>query len=317
MVCLVVLIPTFISVFPTLVNADYTYIVLSGSMRPTIYPGDMIVVKKVTADEVAAGDIITFKYGEHIATHRLIKIEEGESGKILAVKGDANEEIDGYVPEEKLVGKVQFIIPLRYLMSPYGYILLILTPTVYLIANYLYKIIEEPVRGNRPRKRKFRLPFQSRWKRRSLRKPVLDTTSLILTLIVAASSMRLMAPHIIASNAYYSDVESISNSSFSIGRINSTIICNVSNSTIKLGENVTIYGSIIPVHKIVKVNLAYECNGSIITTKKISTEGNGVFQDIYTPSGVGNWTVTAYWNGDNDYYGATSDKIQFTVEKNE
>ena len=87
------------------------YIVLSGSMEPTLQVGGMVVVKEVPASEIQTGDIITFNSGGKSntpTTHRVIDIEEG----LFQTKGDANEVADP-VPVEasRIVGKVNLHIP--------------------------------------------------------------------------------------------------------------------------------------------------------------------------------------------------------------
>lgn len=84
------------------------YIVLTGSMTPTIYPGDLIIVKEVPTSEIKQGDIITFgsSMSSNITTHRVKDIEKGDKIKFIT-KGDANEVVDPNPVESKLVvGKV-------------------------------------------------------------------------------------------------------------------------------------------------------------------------------------------------------------------
>lgn len=70
------------------------FIVLSGSMETEIYAGDIAVVKEVDADTIKEGDIIAFRYGETVITHRVVDIKEIDGNKELYTKGDNNNEID-------------------------------------------------------------------------------------------------------------------------------------------------------------------------------------------------------------------------------
>jgi signal peptidase I len=63
--------------------------VLSGSMRPVIEPGDMIIVKEKKSTEMKKGNIVTFEHGGKIVTHRITSVSQ-ESGVSYQTKGDAN-----------------------------------------------------------------------------------------------------------------------------------------------------------------------------------------------------------------------------------
>lgn len=84
----------------------YTFFeVATGSMNPTMQIGDVIVVK--ITKEVKENDIIVYKDGESIITHRLIKKTNDE----LIAKGDANNSEDKPIQESMVLGKVEKIIP--------------------------------------------------------------------------------------------------------------------------------------------------------------------------------------------------------------
>lgn len=84
----------------------YTFFeVATGSMSPTIEIGDVIITK--ITKEVSENDIIVYKDGKSIITHRLIKKNEEE----LIAKGDANNSEDKPIQEEMVLGKVEKIIP--------------------------------------------------------------------------------------------------------------------------------------------------------------------------------------------------------------
>ena len=77
----------------------------SGSMEPALPVGSVIYVKQVSPEEVAEGDIITFRREDATVTHRVVenRLVEGE----FITKGDANEEADLQpVPYESLIGRV-------------------------------------------------------------------------------------------------------------------------------------------------------------------------------------------------------------------
>ena len=90
--------------------------VVTGSMEPSIYAGEYILVEKVPCDQLSEGDIITF-YSEDEAiygmpnTHRIIAVNEDGS---FITKGDANSTADktAVTPDRvigKYTGKLRFI----------------------------------------------------------------------------------------------------------------------------------------------------------------------------------------------------------------
>lgn len=82
----------------------YTFFeVGSGSMSPTILSNDVIVVK--LNENYQTNDIVTFRYGDSIVTHRIVKI----NGDKIITKGDANNIRDLSVNKDSMIGKVVFV----------------------------------------------------------------------------------------------------------------------------------------------------------------------------------------------------------------
>ena len=84
----------------------------SGSMRPTMDVGDVVIIAKVPANVIKPGDIIQFRRPEKVTMmHRLVEIQETEGAKSFITKGDANDEPDiDPVIAENVVGKAVFNI---------------------------------------------------------------------------------------------------------------------------------------------------------------------------------------------------------------
>ena len=103
-----------------------TAVVISGSMSGSIEINDMVVIHR--EDSYAVGDVITFKSGDSLVTHRIV--EETPDG--FVTKGDANNAEDTRpVPPEAVVGKVVLVIPgiglvIEYLRTPLGMTCLVL-----------------------------------------------------------------------------------------------------------------------------------------------------------------------------------------------
>lgn len=80
--------------------------VAGGSMRPTLEPGDLVVLKGENPDSLRKGDIIAVRVPKSSRTeyglpaqvvHRIIDIEKSPAGPIFHTKGDANSEPDVFV----------------------------------------------------------------------------------------------------------------------------------------------------------------------------------------------------------------------------
>lgn len=87
-------------VFPTLV--------LTGSMEPFIYSGDIVLIQRVTPEEISVGDIIQFRADNYDIIHRVIARDDHE----LTTKGDNNNAIDPDTVNTGFVrGKYLYHIP--------------------------------------------------------------------------------------------------------------------------------------------------------------------------------------------------------------
>lgn len=86
-----------------------TFVIVSESMEPTINPGDAIFIKEVPQNELKENDIISFKDGNIINTHRIVRINN-DNGKITyTTKGDNNKNEDRIaVSYDKIEGKYEF-----------------------------------------------------------------------------------------------------------------------------------------------------------------------------------------------------------------
>ena len=76
--------------------------VLSGSMRPTFNPGDLIIVRPEPLSAVRVGQVISYAVpvGDHrIETHRVIRIVKGGANPIVQTQGDANNWHDPWVAQ--------------------------------------------------------------------------------------------------------------------------------------------------------------------------------------------------------------------------
>ena len=70
------------------------FIVLTGSMEPEIHGGDLAIIKTVDPSQLKADDIISYKYGSAVITHRIIGLTEKDKAPAFITKGDANNSED-------------------------------------------------------------------------------------------------------------------------------------------------------------------------------------------------------------------------------
>lgn len=131
------------------------YVVLSGSMLPTIKIKDVVVTKKIPEERLEIGDIITFispdqRFGGISVTHRIIdKIYDETDGVYkYRTQGDNNNIADSVpVPNSNILGKVILKIPkLGYiqdvLSSKGGLIVLVLIPCLAILSYDIMKILK-------------------------------------------------------------------------------------------------------------------------------------------------------------------------------
>ena len=84
--------------------------VLTGSMQPTLPVGSLIYIKEADPAQLQVGDVITYQLeGDTMVTHRVVENVPEEN--YLITQGDANEDPDGQIAYDQIVGKMEFHIP--------------------------------------------------------------------------------------------------------------------------------------------------------------------------------------------------------------
>jgi signal peptidase len=127
----------------------------TGSMRPTIYPGSLVVVQQMSSPgQVHVGDIIEFSpsWFNGSVVHRVVAVtESSQGGVIFTTKGDNNTSPDPLpVSFSKVTGRVVLIVPyLGFLvLSPPLDISLV---AVLFVSSLLGSSLKSPKPGFRPR----------------------------------------------------------------------------------------------------------------------------------------------------------------------
>ena len=100
---------------------------------------------------------------------------------------------------------------------------------------------------------------------------------------------------------------------FRIRRAPNSISVSLSTQTIGQGENLLVTGELPEAHEGVEIVLDYVRPDGSIVKRTVTTEPDGSFSDRYSPDMSGAWTVTAKWEGNEDYE-ATSMTRSFTVK---
>lgn len=102
-------------VIPRLAGGS-TYVIETGSMRPDLPPGTLIVDKARDAGAVSAGDVITYQLEPNkpeVVTHRVISVGYDGAGQVRwQTQGDANNAPDeNWVIADQLRGEVWYAVP--------------------------------------------------------------------------------------------------------------------------------------------------------------------------------------------------------------
>lgn len=117
-------------------------IVISGSMEPVIPTGSIIYIKDTSPSDLKVGDTVTFTLasasleapdkmensggGVDYGTHQIIDIDRSDPTRTLILtKGTANDNADGWIDADRVVGKYLFHLPgmgfvATYIQSPTG-----------------------------------------------------------------------------------------------------------------------------------------------------------------------------------------------------
>lgn len=135
--------------------------VMSGSMKPTIPTGSLVIIKPCKNYNV--NDIVTFKsYGSQkkndFTTHRIVDLSSDSGETIFFTKGDANKSQDtGYLTHDQIKGKVFLCIALvgyiiGYAKTLPGLIIIIVLATI-IVYEEIKKIRNEIKRIRRSKQK--------------------------------------------------------------------------------------------------------------------------------------------------------------------
>ena len=126
--------------------------VQSGSMSPAIKIGDGLIVKSVPFQSLRVGDVVTYRQGGGLISHRIVSIKKQPN--VLITKGDYNRVADDPFPADMVTGRAVAIVPhlgkvTTILKSPLALLLIIYIPSVGIIlweARSLQRALVRPYR---------------------------------------------------------------------------------------------------------------------------------------------------------------------------
>jgi signal peptidase len=116
------------------------FIVLSDSMNPGISAGDLVLTKEADTDTLKVGDIISYRVGDSVITHRITGITERDGALSFNTKGDANTSDDAKPIDETMIeGTMLLNIPkfgnvALFMQTPAGMLICIGVPVLLLVA---------------------------------------------------------------------------------------------------------------------------------------------------------------------------------------
>jgi len=112
------------------------FIVLSGSMEPVFFPGDLVLIKEVSADSLEEMDIIAFRVGDSVITHRIMEINEIDGTPRYVTKGDNNNIADTVAVLPEMV-EGRFILSVSklgnfalFMQTPAGMVIFVVAPLI-------------------------------------------------------------------------------------------------------------------------------------------------------------------------------------------
>jgi signal peptidase I len=83
--------------------------VLGSSMLPSIWPGDVVSIDKISIDEIVRGDIVVCERDDRLFVHRLLSKTASNNGIRWETRGDSMAQNDPPFSEGQLLGRVSAI----------------------------------------------------------------------------------------------------------------------------------------------------------------------------------------------------------------
>lgn len=131
----------------------HRFVVVGGSMEPTIHKGSIVFDEVVPEEDLRPGDVITYVMPGHDApsTHRIVDRELGPNGAwVFRTKGDANSAADAqpFTLDTPVQARVAFAVPYVgwlyiWLASPQVRMGLVIAPALLIVFFMLIALWRE------------------------------------------------------------------------------------------------------------------------------------------------------------------------------
>jgi signal peptidase I len=131
----------------------HSYVMLTGSMRGTINPGDVEVVQTISPRTAKVGEIVAFRdpvRQDALVSHRVRAIKRVGNRIDVITQGDANTGSEHWsVPVDGTVGRVVYRVPklgyaVEWLGTPVGKAATLVAPALLLMLSLLRRLWRSP-----------------------------------------------------------------------------------------------------------------------------------------------------------------------------
>lgn len=119
-----------------------TYVIVSGSMMPNLNIGDIAIIKEEKTENFKKGDIISFRRGKLVITHRIENVIITDGNREYVTKGDNNNVQDNEMVKEKeiegkLIAKIPYLGKLTLILkNEIVIIIFFIIYYIYLVKNH-------------------------------------------------------------------------------------------------------------------------------------------------------------------------------------
>ncbi len=132
----------------TIAISPKVFVVVSGSMEPSIKTGSLVFTKSIDPSQIKVGDVVAFtspSNPKEAILHRIFSLKP-TSPLTFQTKGDVNNSPDPWdLMAVGILGKQVFIIPyigylIAFIKTPFGFILLVVLPALWFIVSQIFYI---------------------------------------------------------------------------------------------------------------------------------------------------------------------------------